>query len=121
MDSNTQGRIRKQFVIVYLRSRASETEEILRQICSSAVDRAFRSAAFANMLDPHFYQCECDLDTLFATENLVRVSIKVVLDNKGMGAILVQMCTPAQLIRNDLESDLQPIRTNLACCQRRGF
>ena len=98
-------------IIIYLRSRAEETEKELINIGGGELGRAFHTAGFATLLDPRFYQCKGDLKTLFVTENLVRVSIEVVLNSRRMGAILVQMCTPTQLksVSNEIYSRFEEV------------
>lgn len=79
-------------VIVYLTSTQRKVEAHLKRIGKGVIENAFRTAEFADMLDPQFYASKGRLNTLFQKPRVVQVLINVIKDEQNAGPILIQMC-----------------------------
>lgn len=79
-------------IVVFLEKNREKVEEKLKRIGSGDVDKAFRTADFADMLDPEFYKSRADLTRIFKKGRAVQTSINVIRDEARSGALLVQMC-----------------------------
>lgn len=79
-------------LVLYLSKHKVEIEKCLCEIGDGKVDDAFRTAAFADLLDQQFYENKGDLTRIFTTTRVIKVSINVIKDATDSGALMVQMC-----------------------------
>ena len=79
-------------IVVYLKEKQHAIETRLRKIGGGNIDAAFRTAEFADMLDPIFYACKGEFPSVLYKPRIMQVLINVIQDERKMGAILVVMC-----------------------------
>jgi hypothetical protein len=79
-------------IVVYLKEKQHTIETKLLKIGRGNIDDAFRTADFADMLDPIFYACKGEFPAVLYKPRVMQVLINVIRDETKMGAILVVMC-----------------------------
>lgn len=82
--------VRSENIIVYTSSSAALVEGVLKRNGSGSIE-------FARMLDEQFYVCESVVEQVLERPAPVRVGMFVVAGHSKVGAILVQMCSRAEL------------------------
>lgn len=79
-------------IVVYLKEKQESIERKLFEIGKGVIEDAFRTAAFADMLDPIFYECKGPFPAVLNKPRAVQVLINVIKDEREVGAVLIVMC-----------------------------